>query len=79
VVATASICLRGCGFESPWGHVYFLILARRRLYGGMRMRMSFAGRGNENDRYIEWWQNMGMDYARGGGNRKDRTRNGQNM
>jgi hypothetical protein len=27
----------------------FLILARRRLYGGMRM--GFAGRGNENDRY----------------------------
>jgi hypothetical protein len=25
---------------------------------------------------IEWWQNMmGMDYARGGGNRKGRTRN----
>jgi hypothetical protein len=22
---------------------------------------------------IEWWQDMGMDYARGGGNRKDRT------
>jgi hypothetical protein len=33
----------------------FLILARCRLYGGMRMRMgmvmSFVGRGNENDRY----------------------------
>jgi hypothetical protein len=29
----------------------FLILARRRLYGGMRMRMRFAGRENENDRY----------------------------
>jgi hypothetical protein len=29
----------------------FLILARRRLYGGMRIRMGFAGRGNENDRY----------------------------
>jgi hypothetical protein len=28
----------------------FLILARRGLYGGMGMRMSFAGRGNENDR-----------------------------
>jgi hypothetical protein len=27
----------------------FLILARRRLYGGMGM--SFAGRGNENDKY----------------------------
>jgi hypothetical protein len=27
----------------------FLILARRRLYGGMGM--GFAGRGNENDRY----------------------------
>jgi hypothetical protein len=29
----------------------FLILARSRLYGEMEMRMSFAGRGNENDRY----------------------------
>jgi hypothetical protein len=27
---------------------------------------------------IEWWQNMGMDCARGVGNRKGRTRNGQN-
>jgi hypothetical protein len=27
---------------------------------------------------IEWWENMGMDCARGGGNRKGRTRNGQN-
>jgi hypothetical protein len=35
----------------------FLILARRRLYGGMR---------------------MGMGCARGGGNRNDRTWNGQN-
>jgi hypothetical protein len=25
---------------------------------------------------IEWWQNMGMDCARGGGNRKGRTGNG---
>jgi hypothetical protein len=47
--------------------------------GGIRMRMSFAGRGDENDRYREWWQNMGMDCARGGENRKGRTRNGQNM
>jgi hypothetical protein len=23
---------------------------------------------------IEWWQNMGMDCARGGGNQKGRTR-----
>jgi hypothetical protein len=30
--------------------VCFLILARRGLYGGMRMRMSFAGGGNEKDR-----------------------------
>jgi hypothetical protein len=52
VVATANICLRGHGFKSLWGHVYFfLILARLRLY---------------------WWQNMGMDCARGGGNRKGR-------
>jgi hypothetical protein len=28
-VTTAGICLRGREFESPWGHVYFLILARR--------------------------------------------------
>jgi hypothetical protein len=50
VVATPSICLRGYGFESPWVRI-FLILARLRLYGGMRMGMGFAGRGNENDRY----------------------------
>jgi hypothetical protein len=52
-VTTASICLRGHEFESPWDHVYFLILARRRLYGGMGigMGMRFAGRGNENERY----------------------------
>jgi hypothetical protein len=50
VVAIASICLRGRGFESPWSHVYvFLILARHRLYGGMGM--GFAVRGNENDIY----------------------------
>lgn len=53
----------------------FLILARRWLYGGMRMRMSFAGKGNENDD-IEWWQNMRMDCTRGGGNRKGRIENG---
>jgi hypothetical protein len=29
---------------------FFLILARRGLYGGMRMGMSSAGGGNENDR-----------------------------
>jgi hypothetical protein len=29
----------------------FLILVRRRLYGGKGMGMGFAGRGNENDRY----------------------------
>jgi hypothetical protein len=45
VVATASICLRGRGFESLWGHVYFLILAWHRLYGGMGMGLGFAGRG----------------------------------
>jgi hypothetical protein len=28
----------------------FLISARRGLYGGMRMRMGFAGRRNEKDR-----------------------------
>jgi hypothetical protein len=46
------ICLRDRGFESLWGHLYFLILARRGLYVGMRMgmRMSFAGKGNENGR-----------------------------
>jgi hypothetical protein len=31
--------------------VYFLILARRQLYGGMGMEIGFAGRENENDRY----------------------------
>jgi hypothetical protein len=30
--------------------VFFLILARHGLYGGMRMGMGFAGRGNEKDR-----------------------------
>jgi hypothetical protein len=30
--------------------VFFLILVRRGLYGGMRMGMSFAGGGNEKDR-----------------------------
>jgi hypothetical protein len=34
VVATGSICLRGRGFKSLWGHVYFFNLARRWLYGG---------------------------------------------
>jgi hypothetical protein len=44
-VAVARICLRGRGFESTWGHVCFLILARRELYGGMRMGIGCAGRG----------------------------------
>jgi hypothetical protein len=30
-VATFRICLRGHRFESPWGHLCFLILARRGL------------------------------------------------
>jgi hypothetical protein len=37
--------------------------------------MAFAGRGMRMID-IEWWQNMEMNCARGGGNRKDRTRNG---
>jgi hypothetical protein len=37
--------------SNPLGVVFFLILARRRLYGGMRIGMNFAGRGNDNDRY----------------------------
>jgi hypothetical protein len=38
--------------SNPFGAMcIFLILARRRLYGGMGMGMSFAGRGNGNDRY----------------------------
>jgi hypothetical protein len=57
----------------------FLILARRGMYGGMRMGMgmSFTGGGNEKDRTKnvndmgmgmvaeqEWWQNTGMtDYS----------------
>jgi hypothetical protein len=48
----------GCGFESPWGHVYFLILARCGLYGGMEMGMSFAGRREwerqDKDEECEW-------------------------
>jgi hypothetical protein len=37
---------------NPFGAMcIFLILARRRLYGGIGMGMGFAGRGNENDRY----------------------------
>jgi hypothetical protein len=28
---------------------------------------------------IEWWQKMEMNCAQGGGNRKGKTRNGQNM
>jgi hypothetical protein len=39
-VVTACICLRGREFESPWGHLCFLILAKCGLYVGM----SFAGR-----------------------------------
>jgi hypothetical protein len=37
--------------SNPFGAmcIFFLILARRRLYGGMGM--GFAERGNENDRY----------------------------
>jgi hypothetical protein len=31
-------------------YVFFLILARCGLYGGMRMRMSFAEGGNEKDK-----------------------------
>jgi hypothetical protein len=60
--------------SNPFGAMcIFLILARRRLYGGMGM--GFAGRGNENDRYR-------MVAEHGGGNRKgrtgnDRTRNGR--
>ena len=34
--------------------------------------MGFAGRGMRMTD-IEWWQNMRIDYARGGGNQKDRT------
>jgi hypothetical protein len=42
----------------------FLILARRRLYGGMGMGMSFAGRGRGNQK--------------GRTRNAGRTRNGQN-
>jgi hypothetical protein len=46
--------------SNPFGVMYiFLILARRRLYGGM----SFAGRGMRMTD-IEWWQNMGMAVRR---------------
>jgi hypothetical protein len=37
VIAIGSICLRGRGFKSLWGHVYFFNLARRWLYEGIRM------------------------------------------
>jgi hypothetical protein len=40
------------------------------------MGMSFVGRGMRIID-IEWWQNMGMDCARGGGNQKGRTGNGR--
>jgi hypothetical protein len=64
--------------SNPFGAMcIFLILARCRLYGGMRMGMSFARRGNENDRY-RMVAEHGNDYARGGENRKGRTCNGQN-
>jgi hypothetical protein len=37
--------------SNPLGDMcFFLILATRGLYGGMRMRMSFAGKGNEKGR-----------------------------
>jgi hypothetical protein len=46
--------------SNPFGVMYiFLILARRRLYGGM----GFAGRGMRMTD-IEWWQNMGMAVRR---------------
>jgi hypothetical protein len=74
VVATARICLRGRGSESPWGYLCFLILARRRLYTGMKLGMGSAGRGNgkgriENDRTWEWAvreEGMGMGEAKQG-------------
>jgi hypothetical protein len=36
--------------QIPLGHVFFLILARHGLYGGIKMRMVFTGRENEKDR-----------------------------
>jgi hypothetical protein len=38
------------------------------------MGMGFAG-GGMRMIDIEWWQNMEIDYARGGGNQKGRTGN----
>jgi hypothetical protein len=51
--------------------VFFLILARRGLYGGMRMGMSSGNDRHENGNSgrtgmteQEWWQNTGMaDYS----------------
>jgi hypothetical protein len=40
----------GRGFESPWCHLCFLILARRELYGRMGIEMDFARRGNAKGR-----------------------------
>jgi hypothetical protein len=47
VVATLGLRLRGHGLNTFEDMCVFLILARRGLYGEMRMRMSFAGR-------VEW-------------------------
>jgi hypothetical protein len=55
--------------------IFFLILARRRLYGGMGMGIGFVGRGNENDRYRMVAEHE--NGLRGGGNRKGRTGNGR--
>jgi hypothetical protein len=82
------ICLRGCKFESHWGHIcvfFNLILARR----GMHVGMGFARRGNEKDSDNREWEwalrggrnengrtpGMGMGFA-GRGNGNGRTRNG---
>jgi hypothetical protein len=49
----------------------FLILASRRLYGECEWALRGGGMRMID---IEWWQNMGMNCAWEGGNRKGRTR-----
>jgi hypothetical protein len=63
--------------------IFFLILVRRQLYGGMTMGMRFVGRGNENDRYrMVAEHGNGLCAGRRESERQNRnggrTRNGQN-
>jgi hypothetical protein len=64
------ICLRGRGFESPWGLVFILILARREMYVGMGM--SFVGEGRMR-------MGMGMSFVGEGRMRKEMGRGESKM